>query len=154
MRSGRSHNSGLLAQQVPNEVFGKAHLRESGSDFEPMINFKERDLIQTLLEQQECACGQAQGHHLQEGKMHCKVSDQHTLRCSRCFHCFLFPFRMSSIKIDTIFFQGHLLKSNSQRAFTRNAVLSQPVSVTLPHSPAVQTKHCLGSSKQQSQPWV
>lgn len=38
-------------RELANEVFGKAHLKAGGSDFEPLTNFKERDLIQTLLEQ-------------------------------------------------------------------------------------------------------
>lgn len=43
MKNGRSHKFQVVdpanLSEVLNEVFGKAHLRASGSDFEVIINF-------------------------------------------------------------------------------------------------------------------
>lgn len=53
MKNGTRHKFQVVdpanLSEVLNEVFGKAHLRASGSDFEVIINFKEKDLIRTLL---------------------------------------------------------------------------------------------------------
>lgn len=91
MKSGRSHKFWATGpanlREVLNEVFGKALLRASGSDFEGMINLYVRDLIQTLLK--------TEGHPLAIGmcfwsgsgtppsrrRTHYKISDRQTLRC-------------------------------------------------------------------------
>lgn len=47
MNNARSHKFQVIdpvnLSEVLNKVFGKAHLRDSGSDFEGIINFKERE---------------------------------------------------------------------------------------------------------------
>jgi len=36
-------------REVLNEVFGMAHLRATGSDFEELVKIQEKNLIQTLM---------------------------------------------------------------------------------------------------------
>lgn len=129
IRSGRRHEfwatGSANLREILTELLGKAHPRASGSDFEGMINSRERDLIQTLLKMEGHPSARGMcfwsgpGTPPQGGRMHYKISDQQILGCSRAL---VFSFYPEIVHYYDRYYPLLVSpKSSKHRAFTRDA---------------------------------